>query len=95
VRPGFLARAELTVERVTEAILVPGPAVLRGSEVPQFVYVVDAGRAAVRPVTVRTWIGGRALIAGGLAPGDEIVVEGMGRLRQDATVEVVGQGRAS
>ncbi len=88
VRPGFLARAELVIERVAGGFTVPEPAVLRGSDVPFFVYRVVGGRAEVRPVVVGDRMGGRVLIREGLAAGDEIVVEGMGRLRPGAAVVV-------
>ncbi len=88
VRPGFLARVELVVERLPAAITVPEQAVLRGSEVPFFVYCVEAGRAVVRPVTVGERLGGKALIREGLTPGDEVVVEGMSRVRPGAAVAV-------
>jgi len=43
----------------------------------------------MRPVEVDLRIDGRALIADGLAPGDEVVVRGMARLRDGAPVAVV------
>jgi membrane fusion protein (multidrug efflux system) len=93
VRPGFLARATLVVERIAAGLLLPENAVLRGSETPLFVYCVEGGIARVRPVAVSARLGGRALIGSGLAPGDEVVVEGAGRLRDGAPVRVEGSGR--
>jgi len=88
VRPGFLARARLVVERLSGAILVPERAVLRGTEIPFFVYSIDGDTAVARPVEVGARIEGRALLRSGVAPGDEIVVEGMGRLRSGAKVAI-------
>jgi membrane fusion protein, multidrug efflux system len=88
VRPGFLARARLVVRRIPAALLVPEAAVLRGAEVPFFVYVVADGVAAVRPVKVGARLDGRALLSSGVRAGDEVVVEGMGRLQEGAKVTV-------
>ena len=92
VKPGFLARATLVTERVPSGLLVPDSAVLRGSEVPLFVYVVENAAAKVRRVEVEARIAGRALIAEGLSAGDEVVIEGTARLRDGAPVRVLPAG---
>jgi len=92
VKPGFLARANLVTDRVPSGLLVPDSSVLRGSEVPLFVYVVEDGTARVRAVMVEARIAGRALIAEGLSEGDEVVVEGTARLRDGAPVRVLPAG---
>lgn len=86
VRPGFLARAELVVERVSDAVMIPEPAVQRGSEIPQFVYVVQRGIAKVRPVKVGVRQGGKAQIVDGLAAGEVVVVDGAALLKDGAVV---------
>jgi membrane fusion protein (multidrug efflux system) len=95
VKPGFLARAILVTDRMPAGLLVPDTAVLRGSEVPLFVWVVDGGTARVREVGVGARIAGRALIAGGLSAGDEVVVEGTARLRDGTPVQVLPTGAGS
>jgi RND family efflux transporter MFP subunit len=92
VRPGFLARARLVTDRLSDAILVPERAVMRGAEIPSFVYVVSEGTARVRPVEVGTRFEGRALLRSGVRAGDVVVVEGMGRLRDGASVAVQDGG---
>jgi membrane fusion protein (multidrug efflux system) len=86
VRPGFLARAELVVERISDALMIPEPAIQRGSEIPQFVYVVNDGVAKVRPVRVGARQGGKAQIVEGLAPGEKVVVDGAALLKDGAAV---------
>jgi RND family efflux transporter MFP subunit len=86
LRPGFLARAELILERIPNALLLPENVVLRGSEFPSFVYVVENGVARVRPLQVGLRQGGRALITQGLAAGDKVVVEGASLLRDGMPV---------
>lgn len=88
LRPGFLARAELTLERIPDAILLPEGVVLKGSEFPFFVYVVDGGVAKVRPVDVGVRQGGRVQVTKGLRVGDQVVVEGASLLRDGMPVLV-------
>lgn len=90
VRPGFLARASLVLERRERAILVPEVAVVRGAEVPFFVWVVKGDQVEVRPVKVAARLSGRALVEAGLEAGDEVVVEGLGRVRPGATIQRMG-----
>lgn len=92
VRQGFLARADLVLERLPEALLVPEAAIVRGAEVPFFVWVVEEDRVTVRSVRVGTRMEGRALISEGLNPGDEVVVEGLGRVRDGVRIQRMGAG---
>lgn len=90
VRLGFLARAHLVLEELPASLLVPEEAVLRGAEGESFVWLVRDGVAAMRSVEVGLRLDGRAVIESGLAPGDEVVVRGMARIRDGAPVTVVG-----
>jgi len=81
VRPGFLARARMVVEERKGVFLVPEAALQRGSETPHFVWVLDGDTARVRPVEPGERVNGRVVIRTGLAAGDEVVVEGLVRLR--------------
>lgn len=85
VRYGFLARAHLVVERLSDALTVPEEAVQRGAE-GGFVWVVANGTAQLRRVAVGDRFNGRALITAGLAGGDRVVVQGTARLRDGAVV---------
>lgn len=91
LRPGFLARADLSLERIPDALLVPEAVVLRGSEFPSFVYVVEGEVARVRPVQVGLRQGGKALVTSGLVVGDRVVVEGTSLLRDGQPVIVEGE----
>jgi multidrug efflux pump subunit AcrA (membrane-fusion protein) len=53
-----------------------------------FVYLVRDGKAVVRPVTVGIVEAERASIAGGLDAGDEVITDGVDRLRDGSAVEV-------
>lgn len=95
VRPGFLARARMVVEKRKGVLLVPEPALQRGSETPHFVWVLDGDTARVRPVEPGERVDGRVVVRTGLAAGDEVVVEGLVRLRDGGPVHRAGGGAGS
>ena len=95
VRLGFLARAHLVLETIPAALLVPEDAVLRGAEAASFVWLVRDGVASMRPVEVELRTDGQAVIGKGLAPGDEVIVRGMAKVRDGAPVAVAAGPAAS
>lgn len=72
LKPGLFAELELQPEP-RDAMLLERGALQGGVEAP-WVYVFDAGRAAVRPVRVRELDAARVEILEGLAPGDRVLV---------------------
>lgn len=86
--PGAYARVEWLASVDPDAILVPAAALQADLEAPS-VWVVEAGQAATRAVRVGGRFGADVLILDGLAPGDEVIVSGAGRLRAGARVEVL------
>ena len=95
VRPGFLARAGMVLENRKGVLLVPEAALQRGSEVPHFVWVLDGDTARVRPVEPGERVDGRVVMRSGLAAGDEVVVEGLVRLRDGGPVQRAAGGSGS
>jgi RND family efflux transporter MFP subunit len=95
VRPGFLARAVMALERRRGVLLVPEAALQRGSETPHFVWVLDGDTARVRPVEPGERVDGRVVIRTGLAAGDEVVVEGLVRLRDGGPAQRADGGSGS
>ena len=72
-----------------EAVLVPTRAVQQGS-VGAFVYVVnDENKVNVQPIVTGVREGKQVAIASGLQSGQRVVIEGVDRLREGATVEIV------
>lgn len=77
------------VLRADEALVIPNAAVQFGSQ-GTFVFIVDAdNRISLRPLTLGTSSGERIEVLDGLAAGERVVVEGLDRLREGSTVNVV------
>ena len=81
--PGDVLKRQMYVEvdiesrRRYHGLLIPVSALLRDDENLPFVYVLAAGGGyARRPVTLGARVDGRYVIAQGLAPGDQVVVDG-------------------
>jgi RND family efflux transporter MFP subunit len=87
-RPGASVRAEVVLARRESAVLVPQVAVVR-RPAGDVVYVVRDGRAEERPVQRGLRSGRMVEILEGIAPGDEVIVDGAGFLSQGAAVDVV------
>ncbi len=92
--PGQFVNARLLVEVRRGTIVIPAPAIQRGSQ-GSFVYVVKADRTAtVRPVTVGEIQAGQASVRTGLSAGELVVVDGADRLREGLKVELKEQSAA-
>jgi membrane fusion protein (multidrug efflux system) len=86
--PGMYVRAVVQEGIAAEAILVPQQAVTRDPRGTAIAMVVDAaGRVEQRALRLDREIGARWLVAEGLRPGDQVVVEGMQRIRPGVTVK--------
>ena len=89
LRPGMFARIKVDLGVRPDSILVPerGLAELQGKS---FVWVIDTdNKASQRAVKVGGALGGNVLILDGLKPGDRIVVEGLQKVREGATVKAM------
>jgi multidrug efflux system membrane fusion protein len=75
-----------------DAIVVPSSAVVTGQQ-GSYVYVVDSGKAHMRPVTLRRQSDSIAVLSAGVKPGDQVVVDGQLRLTDGAKVQVQKQGQ--
>jgi multidrug efflux pump subunit AcrA (membrane-fusion protein) len=70
---GSTAEAEVVIERITDAVLVPSGAV-RGSGADATVLVREGDQDVTRPVTVGATAGGRTQILEGVVAGEQVVV---------------------
>lgn len=87
--PNQFVNTRLRVETRSGATLVPVAAIQRGT-LGTFVYVVNGEEQTVgtRAVTLGPATAERVAIEKGLAPGEQVVVDGADKLRQGAKVEV-------
>jgi multidrug efflux system membrane fusion protein len=77
--PGQYVTASVTLNETQNAIVVPSQAVQTGPK-GQYVYVVKAGTAQMREVTVERVDGAQTVVAKGLVAGEQIVTSGQSRL---------------
>lgn len=87
--PGMFARIRFQEGSTDNSIKVPQRAVQTGAE-GQFVMVVDKdGKVAPRPVRTGSMSGDDFIIAEGLAPGDQVIVNGVQKVRPGIPVKPV------
>jgi membrane fusion protein (multidrug efflux system) len=84
--PGQFVKARILAgEQV--AMLVPQAAVLQ-SEQSRIVMTVGAdGKAVAKPVQTSGWIGANAVITGGLAEGDTVILDNLVKVRPGTAVQ--------
>jgi len=88
--PGMYVRALVQDGEVEQAILVPQQGVSRDPKGNPVALIVDgSGKVEQRMITVDRAIGDRWLVASGLKPGDQVIVEGAQKVRPGASVKVV------
>jgi membrane fusion protein, multidrug efflux system len=93
--PNQFVNVRMLIETLVDATLAPSAAILRGAP-GTFVYVVkDDKSVTVTPVKLGPVQGEITAIASGLAPGDLVVVDGTDKLREGATVELIGRDAQS
>jgi membrane fusion protein, multidrug efflux system len=87
--PGQFVRVRFLGLKRNDAILVPQRAVLQGLNGP-FVYVLaDSNKVSARPVSATSWQGTQWIIDDGLRPGDKVIVDGVQKIRPEASVRPV------
>lgn len=80
--PGMYVQAQLTTGVADQALLVPQQAVTRDIAGQPSVLLVSAERKVERrTIAVDRAVGSRWLVTDGLAPGDEVIVDGFQRIK--------------
>lgn len=88
--PGMFVQAVIKEGVNEQAILVPQQGVSRDRKGNPSALIVDAeGKAQQRMLTIDRAIGDKWHVSEGLVPGDQVIVEGMQRVRPGAAVKVV------
>lgn len=94
--PGMYVRARLSQATSQNAILVPQQAVSRDPRGNARVMIVGAGdKAMQRTVTASQTVGDKWLVTAGLAAGDRVIVEGLGKAKANKPVKPVPAGQPS
>ena len=87
--PNQFVNVRMLVQTLPDATLVPSAAIQRGAP-GTFVYVVKDDRTVtVTPVRLGPVQGEITAVASGLAPGDQVVIDGTDKLREGAKGEVI------
>ncbi len=91
--PGMFVRARLSQATAPNAILVPQQGVSRDPRGNATVLLVGSGnKATLRSVTADRTVGTSWLVTSGLAAGDKVITEGLGRIKPGQTVRPVQAG---
>jgi len=101
--PGMFARAVLEEGVNEQALLIPQQGVSRDPKGNPVALIVDAeGKVQQRMLTLDRPIGDKWLVSAGLAPGDQVIVEGVQKVKPGASVKAVpfdtaksGQGKTA
>ena len=86
LKPGMFL--QVVIERRREDVVLAAEAALVPRQGRQYVYVVDEGRALEREVKLGTRMPGQVEIVNGLEAGEEIVTQGVQRLRDGLPVRM-------
>lgn len=93
--PGMFVTALFDQAVNPAAILLPQPAVQRDFDGSAFVYIVGKdNRTARRRIVAERTLGANWVVTGGLKPGERVITQGLGNLRQGAAVRPVPAARA-
>ncbi len=84
--PGMFVRMQIPTSGEIDALLITDRAV--GSDQGQkFVYVLNGDKAEQRPVTLGPVIDGLRVVRQGLKPDDQVVIDGLMKIRPDSPVK--------
>jgi len=91
IKAGMTAQIELTLDKVTDSLIVPVEAIME-QEGKNMIYVVENGIATLKEVEVILESETQAAVKGDLKAGDQVVVAGKEQLKDQAQVRVVNRG---
>jgi multidrug efflux system membrane fusion protein len=93
--PNEFVNIKMLVDTLSQAVLVPTPAVLSGAP-GNYVYMANSNNTvSVRKVTVGPSDGAHTAILSGLIVGDTVVVDGTDRLSDGAKISIAAANAAS
>ena len=88
--PNQFVNARIIIERIENALVIPSDAIQYGN-VGTFVFLINPEDNKVQMQTIQTGVveNGTTQVIEGLKLGDKIVIEGVDRLRNGSTVEII------
>jgi multidrug efflux system membrane fusion protein len=89
--PNQFVNVQLIADQIKGATVVPTAAIQRSSTATYVYLVADQKTASVRPVETGPSEHGLIVVSKGLVPGDVVVVDGVDKLREGSTVELVSR----
>ena len=87
--PGLFVKVRLAQASSDAAIRLPQQAVTRGPDGDSVLVLSADNKAAARPVKIGASLGGDWVVLGGLAAGEQVVVDGFQKLRPGAVLKPV------
>ena len=94
LRPGGYGRVRASAKTQNGALLIPQRAVIELQGSHQVAVVGSDNKVSIRPVTVAERVGNLWIVTDGLKAGERVVVEGLMKVRDGATVKAVPAGSA-
>jgi multidrug efflux system membrane fusion protein len=89
--PNQFVNVQLIADQIQGATVVPTAAIQRSTTATYVYLVADQKTASVRPVETGPSEHGMIVVSKGLVPGDVVVVDGVDKLREGSTVELVSR----
>ena len=90
---GMFARIKVSVESVSDALVVPSESVVTTLSGDKVVLIVKEGKAARVKVSTGIVQGDRTQIVSGLQAGDRVIVLGQKSVKDGAPVKIAGEGK--
>lgn len=91
--PGQFAKVRILAGQQT-AMLVPQGAILQSEQSRMVMTVGPDNKVVPKPVQTASWIGNDMVVTGGLADGDQVIVDNLMKVRPGATVQPHPAGQA-
>jgi len=94
--PGMYVRAVVSAGQRDNAVLVPQQGITRDPKGNATAIVVGAdGKAEMRPVMLSRALGDQWLVESGLAAGDQVIVEGLQKVRPGMSLQITQAGNTT
>jgi membrane fusion protein, multidrug efflux system len=87
--PGMYVRVRLEQAKAAQAVLLPQQAVSRSPQGDTVMVVGADGKVAMQPVQIGSAQGNDWVVLGGLKPGEQVIVDGLQKVRPGAPVKPV------